>query len=68
MENAYIPAFFSSYPNNLNFNEQLRSLKTTENFIDWNINEIKKEEKIVYESFLDRAIQFMKNIINDGIK
>ena len=60
--------FFSSYPNNLNFNEQLRSLKTTENFIDWNINEIKKEENIVYESFLDRAIQFMKNIINDGIK
>ena len=68
MENVYIPAFFSSYPNNLNFNEQLRSLKTTENFIDWNINEIKKEEKIVYESLIDKAIQFMKNIVNDGIK
>lgn len=68
MENVYIPAFFSSYPNNLNFNEQIESLKSTENFIDWNINQIKKEENIIYESFLDRAIQFMKDIVNDGIK
>ena len=68
MENIFIPAFFSQYPNNLNFDEQIKSLESTENFINWNINKIKKEENIIYESLLDKAIQFMKNIVNDGIK